>query len=621
MLNWNQGIISHCCRNAQAFHEEIERLTNLDPLRAVETHSDLPSLRQQQEIVRGIKAGDIRRVADDRVRIADSYKELIRSASPQVSTKEIEAKLKQVDEGWQKLSSLVEERERQLESAIQGVGSYSEASRSLCNWLEETEELVSNQKPPSSDPKVIAAQLQNVDFQLKLIDDKQSNIEGFAALVNRLIQASTNTEAQKEQFRAKSNEISARYNQLLEMVNVRRRNLQESQLLAKEFSQLARSLNDFLCDGEKALLTFGKIPTDAERLEEQIEDQRDLQERADSQRENFDRLVVLCSDLVRMVGVEDANELEATVHSLTSRYNEIGTRCKNCGNLLATLAEDITSFLNNTALLAEWLANAEQELKLFEEMPIQNPELLIEQSEQLTKLAIAFAEQGALVSQVVEDSRELCSHASGSEAVALQYKINQLRVGYSKLATEAEDRINVMSKAIPLSEEIREGFDDLKDFLRSVADDLEAMESLTTDEKFHLLTSIDADCQQFRTLLESLQSMCTELQRLSSESKSQELSRESNEISRHFNEISEEVGFIHSPYSRVNNHVSGESEAGPAAGCRQAESLHLRRARLLDRLVRRDQGQHCTGREALRGYGIPQGPAQGTETAQRRNSE
>jgi hypothetical protein len=252
------------------------------------------------------------------------------------------------------------------------------------------------------------------------------------ALAERL-QKSASSDSQREQYASKANEVSTRYNHLLEMVNGRRRNLQEAQVLAQEFSELAHSLTDFLNDVDKALLTLGQIPTDAERLKAQIQLQRDLQQRADGQRANFDRLVVLCSELVKLVGVEDANELEATVHSLSSRYNEIGTRCRNCGNLLATLAEDITSFLNNTTLLAEWLANAEQELRRFEEMPIDDPAKLIEQSEQLTKLAIAFAEQGALVSQVVEDSRELCSHASGSEAVALQYKINQLRLGMHRM--------------------------------------------------------------------------------------------------------------------------------------------------------------------------------------------
>ncbi len=61
----------------------------------------------------------------------------------------------------------------QLENATATLEAYVEARQALLNWLEETEELVNNQKPPSGDYKVARAQLQNHDFQMKLIDDKQ----------------------------------------------------------------------------------------------------------------------------------------------------------------------------------------------------------------------------------------------------------------------------------------------------------------------------------------------------------------------------------------------------------------------------------------------------------------
>lgn len=74
---------------------------------------------------------------------------------------------------WQELSGEVEKRDRRIESAIQGLGSYNDAYQGLLNWLEETEELVNNQRPPSGDYKVVRAQLQNHEFQMKLIEDKQ----------------------------------------------------------------------------------------------------------------------------------------------------------------------------------------------------------------------------------------------------------------------------------------------------------------------------------------------------------------------------------------------------------------------------------------------------------------
>lgn len=79
-----------------------------------------------------------------------------------------------VNDKWHELSGEIEKRDNRIESAIQGLGSYNDAYQALLNWLEETEELVNNQKPPSGDYKVVRAQLQNHEFQMKLIEDKQS---------------------------------------------------------------------------------------------------------------------------------------------------------------------------------------------------------------------------------------------------------------------------------------------------------------------------------------------------------------------------------------------------------------------------------------------------------------
>lgn len=103
-------------------------------------------------------------------------------------------------------------------------------------------------------------------------------------------------------------------------------------------------------------------------------------------RTEFDRLIEIYSEIVTFVSAEDANELEAVVRNLTSRYNDVGTRCRNCGQLLATLAEDITQFFNNANQLTEWLDVAEQEFEKLGQIST-FPDELEAQSEALTVYA------------------------------------------------------------------------------------------------------------------------------------------------------------------------------------------------------------------------------------------
>lgn len=82
--------------------------------------------------------------------------------------------MQKVSEKWHELNKLVEMHEMRFDSAVQGLGSYNDAYSSLITWLEDTEQLINGQKAPSADHKVIKVQLQNHEFQMKLVNDKQS---------------------------------------------------------------------------------------------------------------------------------------------------------------------------------------------------------------------------------------------------------------------------------------------------------------------------------------------------------------------------------------------------------------------------------------------------------------
>jgi len=52
------------------------------------------------------------------------------------------------------------EREHNLDNALLQAGKFNDALDSLLSWLKETEDMVQNQKSPSTDYKVVKAQLQ-----------------------------------------------------------------------------------------------------------------------------------------------------------------------------------------------------------------------------------------------------------------------------------------------------------------------------------------------------------------------------------------------------------------------------------------------------------------------------
>lgn len=248
------------------------------------------------------------------------------------------------------------------------------------NWLEETEEVVANQKQPSADPKVVKAFIQAHEFYMKLVNDKRANVEGFEQMAQRLEPSS---ESQNEYVQTTVEGIVERYACLCEVVNSRQQQLQLAMALTQEWHNLHTSLGQFLDKIEREMHLFDSIPTDSQRLEEQVALQASLQTQLDEKRSEFDRLGELFADLRSVVDVDDALELEASIRRLTSRYNELGLKCQNYGKLIGDLAEDIELFLESTNQLAEWLDEAEKGIARFGEVGI-HPDELDQQSEELS---------------------------------------------------------------------------------------------------------------------------------------------------------------------------------------------------------------------------------------------
>jgi len=154
---------------------------------------------------------------------------------------------------------------------------------------------------------------------------------------------------------------------------------------------------------------------------------------------------------------------------------------------------------------------------------------------------ITIADQAELVSHVVEVSRQLCTSTTGSEALALQLRIDQLSKRYNNLAKEADAKIDVLSRAIPLSENLREGFLEIEDHLSGVEEDLENLDQVLLDEQFQLVHTIETDLEASRTQLDALQGFCIELQRLTSDKNANALQKETNNLLQRFNAVNEKV--------------------------------------------------------------------------------
>ena len=76
----------------------------------------------------------------------------------------MEKDLEKMNDLWNSLKSAIADRERKLDQGLLQSGKFAEAMNGLLSWFDEMDDMMSNQKPPSSDYKVIKAQMQEQKF-------------------------------------------------------------------------------------------------------------------------------------------------------------------------------------------------------------------------------------------------------------------------------------------------------------------------------------------------------------------------------------------------------------------------------------------------------------------------
>lgn len=122
--------------------------------------SDVEAIKFQQQEFNSFRKNAIEPLIISVNEVNDVGQRLIQSAVRGVNTGLLEKDLEKMNDKWNALKEKLNDRDRRLDYGLLQSGKFQEALDGFAKWLTDTEELVSNQKPPSADYKVVKAQLQ-----------------------------------------------------------------------------------------------------------------------------------------------------------------------------------------------------------------------------------------------------------------------------------------------------------------------------------------------------------------------------------------------------------------------------------------------------------------------------
>ncbi|CAJ0567642.1 unnamed protein product, partial [Mesorhabditis spiculigera] len=492
----------------------INDIHQLQESPALQSDNGLSEPKAQAEALRQLKE-QLKPTAERAKAVQGECKALIKSAAPEADTKQLSQILQDVSKALGDVDAQIGARQLAVDAAVQQMGSYNDAQRDLQNWLEETEELVDNQKLPSADAKVARAQLQSYDVILKHIEDKQASVDGFQQMIGKLA-ALTSDADEKRALSAKADEITGRYEELLDGAQRGQARLRDAVDLAEKLGKELGPFEQWIGSTEKRISQLGKLPTDTERLVAQVRDVEAIQDDIDGKIEAVQKLCQLGPRLAALVSVEEAGALEAQLTAATAKHGQLADRTEQCRIGLEAMAEQVSNFEQDVEALAEWLTAIEQDMADVEELPI-NPDELLEQTNLLSELVENVTEKDALVSSVCQVGKELCREAAAEDALALQAHVEKLKHRYIRVAGCADEKLALLTRAIPLSDQFHDGYDGVMAWVEAVEADLHQADGFDIDTQQQLIHSLEIDIQEWRPEAEVAMQLSDEVSQLCKE--------------------------------------------------------------------------------------------------------
>ena len=178
--------------NVQQFQEQVTDCQNGISAAAVEFHDlkppagDVANINRLQEEYQTFHKNCCENMDD---RIAEAVRlgrELCASAEHSVDCSGIQGDLDLIQDKWNDLKGKFSDYQQRLNDALVKSGQFRDALSTLCNWLQDTEQLIAGQKAPSVDYNLIRAQMQEQKLLQHMISERAPTIEQMSRMAEQV---------------------------------------------------------------------------------------------------------------------------------------------------------------------------------------------------------------------------------------------------------------------------------------------------------------------------------------------------------------------------------------------------------------------------------------------------
>ncbi|TTA40550.1 Microtubule-actin cross-linking factor 1, isoforms 1/2/3/5 [Bagarius yarrelli] len=237
---------------------------------------------------------------------------------------------------------------------------FTQNLQSLLTWVCEIEELVLNQKPPSSEFKVLKAQLQEQKLLQRLLEDRRSNMETMMQEGPRLAEGLEEEERDKAKLQLP--QLKMKWEALLLGANSRRQRLELILPQAQLFQERIDCLHQWLLSKEQDLAELRSAERAMLHLQEATDQAKAVMEEIKVKSADFGQLQKCCHNFMEIVSEEEGHVVQEKADSLRIRYSVLSLGSADVLQRLEQALEASSRCTSSQEDLHLWLGRIEREL-------------------------------------------------------------------------------------------------------------------------------------------------------------------------------------------------------------------------------------------------------------------
>ncbi|NXH94492.1 DYST protein, partial [Pachycephala philippinensis] len=399
---------------------------------------------------------------------------LIQSAAKSTNTENLEHDLEDVNTRWKTLNKKVAQRAAQLQEALLHCGRFQDALESLLSWLIDTEDLVANQKPPSAEFKVVKAQIQEQKLLQRLLDDRKPTVEAIKREGEKIAESAE--PADRVKILKQLSFLDSRWDALLSKAETRNRQLEGISVVAQQFHEALEPLVEWLTTTEKRLANAEPIGTQASKLQQQISQQKALEDDVLAHNKSLHQAISAGQSLKTMSSREDKDMVQEKLDSAQARYIEIQEKSNSRSELLQQAYSNAQIFGEDEVELMNWLNEIHDKLN---KLSVQdcNTELLEKQHSELLDLQEEILLRKQNVDLAIQNGLELLKQTTGDEVVIVQDKLEGIKARYKDITKLSSDVSKTLEQALQLAGQLHSTHEELCKWLDEVEMELLSYET------------------------------------------------------------------------------------------------------------------------------------------------